>query len=196
MNQDVDVKHNLKNIVRGHLGRVASVLFVDKSLAMIDESADNKESFMAAAVRISRRVALFVDKDLAQTVYESLMTAIERIEAPRGTRRRYRRVDFFSKVHVKYDGEHHELESENLSEGGMYIKTRDPFPAGSELEITLPLEVGSNIHLTAIVVYKKDPFGETSKLPPGMAVEFKKVRNEHAEVLRSFIQRVTVQSTL
>jgi len=195
VNQDTDFKDDLKNIVGKHLGKSASPLFVDKSLAIIEESADNKESFMVAAVRISRRIALFIDRDLAQTVYESLMTALEKIEAPQGTRRRYRRVTFCRTVRVRYDGEHLELESENLSEGGMYIRTKDPLPAGSEIEITLPLEVGRRINLTGVVVYKKDPFGETSKLPPGMAIEFRKVRDEETEMLRSFIQGAPVQAS-
>ncbi len=193
MNQDADVKGALKNVIRGHLGKAASSLFIDKSLAIIDESADNKESLMAAAVRISRRIALFIDKDLAQTVYENLMSAIEKIALPQGTRRRYRRIDFCKKVDIEYNGEHCQLDSENLSEGGMYVRTMDPFPDGSEVEITLPLEAENSIQLTGVVVYKQDPFGDNSKLPPGMAIEFNKIMDKETEMLRNYIQRASVQ---
>ena len=56
---------------------------------------------------------------------------------------------------VRYDGTNYELDSENLSEGGMYIRTKEPFPAGSKLEIILSLSVGSKIYLTGVVVYER-----------------------------------------
>ncbi len=196
MNGDAGVKEVLKDIIREHLDKAASSLFIDKSLGIIDESADNKESFMAAAVWISRRISLFIDKELAQTVYESLMGAIERIEVPQGMKRRYARVAFFRKVRVKHEGEYHDLDTENLSEGGMYIKTYAPFPAGSEIEISVPLEVGSRLDLRGVVLYERDPFGDTSRLPPGMAVEFRGIRTEEIEILQRFIQRVPLQASL
>ncbi len=195
MSGDAEVKQDLKVIIRGHLQKVASSLFIEKSFAIIDESADSKESFMAAAVWISRRISLFIDKDLAQTVYESLMTAIERINVPQGIKRRYRRVPFFKKVRVRHDGQYHELESENLSEGGMYIKTYDPFPAGSEIEISLPLEVGP-VHLKGVVLYERDHIGDTSKLPPGIAVEFRGIEAEEVEMLQRYIEKVPIQAAL
>lgn len=193
MNQDADSKEDLKKIIRGHLDKAASSLFVNKSLAILDESPDNKESFMAAAVQISRRIALFIDKELAQTVYENLLAVIEKIALPQGTRRRSRRVTFCKKISIKYDGGQHELDSLNLSEGGIFIRTRDPFPAGSEMEITLPLELGVRFRLTGVVIYKRGPFGETSSLPSGMGVEFKGIRDKEIEMLRKYIQRASVQ---
>ncbi len=196
MNGDTEVKQDLKVIIRGHLQKVASSLFVEKSLAIIDESADSKESFMAAAVWISRRISLFIDKDLAQTVYESMMAAIERINVPQGIKRRYTRVPFLKKVRVRHDGQYHELESENLSEGGMYIKSYDPFPAGSEIEISLPLEVDSPVHLKGVVLYERDHIGDTSRLPPGMAIEFRGIGTEEVEMLQRYIQNVPIQTSL
>jgi hypothetical protein len=194
MNGDGDAREDLKNVLRGYLNNAASPLFLDKSLAIIGESADNKESFIAAALKISKRTALFINKDLAQTVYESLVAAIEKIDLPPGTRRRYRRVAFGKKVRVRQNGKHHELVAENLSEGGMFIKIYDPFPAGSELEITLPLDVGSHIHLKGVV--KRAFLGETSKCPRGMGVEFKEIRSEDIEMLRHYILRVPIQAIL
>ncbi len=194
MNPDADGKGALTNVVREHLGKAASSLFVKKSLAIIDESADNKESFMDAALRVSKRIALFIDKDLAQTVYESLMTTIEKITSPQGTRRRYRRINFYKKVSIKYDGQIHELDSLNLSEAGMFVKTNDPFPDGAELEVTLPLELGSRIHLSGVVIYRRVLSGETSRLPSGIGIGFRDLKGEEAEMLRNYIQRVPVES--
>jgi Tfp pilus assembly protein PilZ len=185
----VGVKDDLRNIVQKHIGEAVSSFFLEKSLAIINESADNKESFIAAADRISKRIALFIDKDLAQTVFESLKVEIEKKPLLQGTRRRYTRVTFCKKVDVRYDGANYELDSENLSEGGMYIRTKEPFPAGSEVEITLSLEVGSQIYLKGVVVYKTVSLGVSSKLPPGMAIEFKEIGDKEKGTLRSYIKR-------
>jgi len=48
--------------------------------------------------------------------------------------------------------------------------------------------------LTGVVVYKNDPFGDTSKLPPGMAIEFKEIPDEETQMLRSYIERVPAQA--
>ena len=82
MNQDADIKNNLKNIIQEHLGKVVSSLFLRKSLAIIDESAGNKESFIAVADRIRTRTALFINKKLAERVFQSLTVEIEKIASP------------------------------------------------------------------------------------------------------------------
>jgi Tfp pilus assembly protein PilZ len=183
------VKDDLKNIIQKHIGEAVSSFFLEKSLSIINESADNKESFIAAADRISKRIALFIDKDLAQTVFESLKLEIEKKPLLQGTKRRYRRVTFCKKVDVRYDGANYELDSENLSEGGMYIRTKEPFPTGSEVEIILSLRVGSKIYLTGVVVYETSPLSDSSKLPHGMAIEFKEIGDKEKEMLRGYIER-------
>jgi PilZ domain len=194
MNGERDVKKYLKNVLRDYLNNAASPLFIDKSLTIIDESADNKESFIAAALKISKRTALFINKDLAQTVYENLIAAVEKIDLPPGTRRKYRRVAFGKKVRVRHNGKSHELVAENLSEGGMFIKIYDPFPAGSELEVTLSLNVGGNIHVKGCV--KRAFLSETPKCPRGMGIEFKEIRSEDMEMLRHYILKVPIQAIL
>jgi Tfp pilus assembly protein PilZ len=185
----MEVKDDLKNIVQKHIGEAVSSFFLEKSLAIIDESADNKESYIDAADRISKRIALFIDKNLAITVFESLKVEIEEKPLLQGTRRRYTRVTFCKKIDVRYDGANYELDAENLSEGGMYIRTKEPFPAGSELEIILPLGAGSKIYLTGVVVYETSPLSDYSKLPPGLAIEFKEIGDKETGMLRSYIKR-------
>ncbi len=193
MNRDKDVRQDLKNVLRGALDNAASSFFIDKSLAIIDESAHNKESFMAAAVKISKRTALFIDQDLAEKVYENLVKVIGKSDSPAGTRRRYRRVTFAEKVRVQHSGKYYDLLSENLSEGGMFIRTHEPFPSGSELEIALPLEE-SLIHLKAVV--RRVLFGESSKVSPGMGVEFKGIGGEYTEMLRRYVREAPIQAIL
>jgi hypothetical protein len=185
----VSVKDDLKNIVQKHIGEAVSSFFLEKALAIINESADNKESFIAAADRISKRIALFIDKDLAQTVFESLKAEIEKKPLLQGTRRRYTRVPFHKKVDVRFNGANYELDSENLSEGGMYIRTKEPFPARSQIEIILPLGFEHKIYLTGVVVYETRALNDSSKLPPGMAIEFKEIGDKETGMLRSYIKR-------
>jgi hypothetical protein len=71
----------------------------------------------------------------------------------------------------------------------MYIRTKEPFPAGSEVEITLSLEVGSQIYLKGVVVYKTVSLGDSLKLPSGMAIEFKEIGDKETEMLRGYIRR-------
>jgi len=185
----VGVKDDLKDIVQKHIGEAVSSFFLEKSLAIINESADNKESFIAAADRIGKRISLFIDKGLAQKVFESLKVEIEKKPLLQGTRRRYTRVTFCKKVDVRYDGANYELDSENLSEGGMYIRTKEPFPAGSKLEIILSLGVEGKIYLTGVVVYETSSLSNSSKLPPGMAIEFKEIGDKETRMLQSYIKR-------
>ncbi len=196
MNQDTAFRENLKNIIRMHLKNAASSIFIDKSLKTIDESADNKESFMAAAGWIGRRIATFVDKELAHSVYEALISAIEKSNVPQGTKRRYMRVPFCRKVRVKHDGKYHELDCDNISEGGMFISTNDPFPAGSTIEISLTLDGGSRIDLKGVVLYRKDNPGQPSRVPRGMAIEFKEAKEEEMGMLRTYIRKVPIQSSI
>jgi Tfp pilus assembly protein PilZ len=185
----VGVKDDLKNIIQKHIGEAVSSFFLEKSLAIINESADTKESLIAAADRICKRITLFIDKNLAQTVFESLKVELEKKPLLQGTKRRYTRVTFCKKVDIRYDGTNYELDSENLSEGGMYIRTKEPFSTGSEVEIILSLGVGSKIYLTGVVVYETSPLSDSSKLPPGMAIEFKEIGDKETEILRSYIRR-------
>jgi hypothetical protein len=182
----VGVKDDLKKIIEKHLGGAVSSFFLDKSLAIINESADSKESLIAAADRIGKRITLFIDKSLGPRVFESLKAEIEKEPLIHGTKRR--RVTFCRKVRIKYDGTYYELESESLSERGMYISTKEPFPARSELEITLSLGFGKQICLNGIVVYGTNALSDASKLAPGMAITFQKVGDKEAEMLRSYIQ--------
>ena len=190
MNLDADGKGALKSIVRGYLDKPASALFVRKSLEIIDESADNKESFADSAVRISKRIALFIDRDLAKEVHESLIEAIDKMASPQGTRRKYRRITYCKKVSVKQNGQQQELDSFNLSEGGMFIKAKDLFLVGTEMEITLPLDLGRRIALKGVVIYTRNPSGETTRLPAGVGIKFEGITDGEAEQLRNYIRKV------
>ena len=192
----MDVKVDLKNIVSEHLGNVASSFFIDKSLAIIDQSADNKESFLSAADRISKRIALFIDTDLAIKVLDILRQEIENRELTPGTRRKQIRIALCHRVYVTCNGTSYELYTGNISEGGVFIQTNEPFPAGSVVEMSLPMDAGSHIHLRGVVVSVKRLYGDISGNSTGMGIEFKEVGDNERKMLRDFVKRISVQDSI
>jgi len=186
----MDIKSDLKNIINENLAEAGSSIFIGKSLAIIDESAENKESLLAAADRVSKRIALFIDTDMAVKVFEVLSLEIENRELTSGTRRKHVRVAMCNKVYVTCNGTASELYTVNVSAGGMYIKTKGPFPVASKVVIAFPLEKGSLIHLKGVVVNMQSGIG---KQPPGMGIEFKEVSEDELKWLRDFVKKASAQ---
>ncbi len=106
------------------------------------------------------------------------------------TRRRHVRVPFCRKVLITCNGSSDELYAETLSEGGMYVRKREPLPVGTDVEVTLPFdENGTPVRLRGVVVYTKGLFGSVFKYPPGMAIEFKGVKEAETGVLRNYVEK-------
>lgn len=190
------IRDDLKGILRIHLEKTSSSIFLEKSLAILDESAESKESLMAAADRIGKRIALFIDEELAKKILEHLSAEIGRSASPPGEKRRHVRVASSSKVVVTYNGSPHELYTENLSEGGMYILTNAPFPIGTKLEMGLQVDAGTRIHLKGVVIYIKRPFSDVFGHPSGMAIEFSEINHDDRRTLREFIKKTSSQDIL
>ena len=185
------IRDDLKNIVRMHMGGAASSLFLDKALSIIDESADNKESFISAAERISKRTALFIDADIAERLLADLKARIGESASPQGRRRRYRRFPLYRKVRVICNGQSQELYSEDISLGGIYLKTKEPFPKGSEVALTLPLEEGTKVHLNGVIVYTINTSHNSMKKPAGIAIEFSTRDTAGIEKLRDYLEKMS-----
>jgi len=186
----VGIKDELKRIIQDRFGELTSSLFLDKSLAIIDESAHSRESFLAAAEKIHKRTELFIDIGLAKTVYEDLRAHIERSDMQPGQRRKHPRVTWRRNVAVTHAGTSYNLPSEDLSAGGLYLKTTEPFPVGSELRITLPLENEKPLYVTGTVVFAKSGPGGLSRNPSGMGIKFKGLRDEEQKMLNDYVGRL------
>jgi CheY-like chemotaxis protein len=104
-----------------------------------------------------------------------------------GTNRMYLRCAFKTRVTVTCSGHSHELYSDTLSVGGIYLRMKDPLPVGSSLEMTLSLRKGTQLALKGDVIYTKDLFGE---MLPGMAVQFKELSAGDHELLNNFIEGI------
>lgn len=104
-------------------------------------------------------------------------------------KRKHLRVSINEKVTVVLDGIEHKLYTETLSEKGIYIRKKDPFPIGSKVEVVLPLDDGKSIKLKGEVIHVKGLFGDVMNVPPGMGIEFKKISKSNAKILRNFIKK-------
>jgi Tfp pilus assembly protein PilZ len=167
------------------LDSIVSTFFLERSLAIIDESADNKESFLAAADRIGKRIAMFIDVDLATTVADVLKIEIGNRELTPGTRRKYERVSLSVETFVTYNEMSYKLQTGNLSQGGIFIMTTEPFPVGSEVKISFSREKESHIHLKGVVVYTRSPSTDMTTRQPGMAIKFIEVGDAERKILVS-----------
>jgi uncharacterized protein (TIGR02266 family) len=114
----------------------------------------------------------------------------ECLYVPMGFKRKHVRTSYNKKVSVNYNGKTYELYAENLSEGGIYITSRDPFPVGSGVTVTLYLDKGKVLSVDASIIYIKGVYGDLFKSPPGMALEFKNLSNEDSTTLRNYVQKL------
>ncbi len=181
----MNAKDHLKKIISERLGENASTIFINRTLEIINEAAESKESLLSAADKVNKRIALFIDEDLSKKVFDILNAEIANISSPSGTRRRYARVVLSNKVYVTYKGNTHELYTGNLSEGGMYIKTTTPFPVGAEVGIRLLLETVGDIHMKGVVMNIQRPVDHRA----GMGIAFKEIKNDAQAALRDFIKK-------
>lgn len=115
---------------------------------------------------------------------------------PMGIKRRYLRIPLNKKVSLTCNGVLDELYTESLSEGGVYIIKNDPFPVGSQVELTLPLGSKKNISLKGAVIYTKGLFGSEFRIPPGMAIEFRDISNDNSSALRSYLKHQIAEDIL
>jgi uncharacterized protein (TIGR02266 family) len=176
----MSIKDGLKSIITERLREVASSFFIEKALAILDESADTKESFLCAADTISKRIALFIDTALAREILDILRIEIENRGLKPGTRRKHVRVNFCTRLHVTHNGTTSEHFTENLSLGGICLKTTVPFAIGSKVELSLPLEGGRHIQLKGIVIHARSGI---AKHHPGMGIEFTEVGDYEREII-------------
>lgn len=114
----------------------------------------------------------------------------------KGTKREHLREKFVRRLPVTYEGKQHEFYSECLSEGGVYLRTKEPFPVGSEIELTLALGSAKSMRLKGDVIYEKKICGDFLDLPPGMAVRFKGLTDDEMLVIKRYVQDLLAKDIL
>jgi CheY-like chemotaxis protein len=110
-----------------------------------------------------------------------LNSALERNLFPE-RERRHVRTNLNIKVTVNYDGGSHRLYTKTLSERGVFIRTRQPFDPGSNVEVVLPLHDGTAA-VRGTVIYATG-FEDHQ---PGMAIEFKDIPEKTASRINEFV---------
>jgi len=104
-----------------------------------------------------------------------------------GKKRRLLRTSFDKKVSVTHNGLTSEHYAVSLSEGGIYIRKKNPFRVGTEVEVSVPLTDEETLNMKGRVIYVKGIEGNVFRIAPGMAVEFRDVSNHDSEKLKSYI---------
>ncbi len=105
-------------------------------------------------------------------------------------RRIFRRVPFFRTVQYKYESmEAFRSEVANdLSLGGVFVRTENPEPVGSVVYLEFDLTDGSKILSGYGKVVRVNP-ANTPGYDPGMGIEFLKFDEESRARIRELIQR-------
>jgi CheY-like chemotaxis protein len=101
--------------------------------------------------------------------------------------RQFLRTPFNKKVTITCNNKTEEQFAVNLSQRGIFIRKKTPFPAGTEVMVSLPLKDKSTLNLPGTVIYTKDISGEIFDVPPGMAVEFKQLTSTDSSMLMNYI---------
>jgi CheY-like chemotaxis protein len=112
------------------------------------------------------------------------------IYSPVGIKRKHVRTTFISKVSMTCNKETKELYSENLSSGGIYVRSDETFPPGSDVNISFPLLNDESISLNGRIVYVKGFDSKVMTSPPGMAIEFMDISDENSSRLEDFVSQL------
>lgn len=78
----------------------------------------------------------------------------------------------------------------NISQGGLFINTRKPFPVGTEVKIIIQLPDAAFPFDITGRVRRVEAVGNPTNAAPGMAVEFTELDRTKREKIEAFVQRL------
>jgi two-component system, cell cycle response regulator DivK len=110
-------------------------------------------------------------------------------------RRKYYRASVNKEVTVIYNEKPYMLITDTLSEGGIYIKKKDPFPVGAEVQVILPFLDKGSFCLQGTVVYTKNPLEKDFDVLSGMGIQFKGHSEDAARKLKLYIEKIIAEGT-
>ena len=116
--------------------------------------------------------------------------------AHKGTNRKHLREKYIRKLAVCCNGKEYEYYAETLSEGGIYLRTREPLPIGTDLEITLNINESHVLPAKGTVIYTKKLDEDFMNLPPGMAIQFKGLSKDEVHLLKSYVADLLAKDIL
>ena len=103
-------------------------------------------------------------------------------------RRSYPRVKLITKVtHVAGDFFHYYY-SRDLSRGGIFLETREPFPGGTQVNLEFPLPgISRRVAVQGQVVRTVASEEKDPSIVPGMGIQFGDLEEETKGMLAEFI---------
>lgn len=101
--------------------------------------------------------------------------------------RQFLRTPFEKRVSITHDGVTSDHHAVSISKGGLYIRKKNPFRVGTELEVRVPLKDRVTLNMKGRVIYVKGIGGNVFKIAPGMAVEFSDVSRHDSETLNAYV---------
>jgi CheY-like chemotaxis protein/Tfp pilus assembly protein PilZ len=105
-----------------------------------------------------------------------------------GHYRKHIRASCIRKITVEFRGDRLQYYTETFSEGGVYVRTENPLPVGSDVAMTLVLDDGERRRYKGKVIYVKKEVGDFSTLSPGMAIQFTELSTHDNLKLKSFMK--------
>ena len=143
---------------------------------------------MFIILRENVRMTVFCD-ELMKRIYEERVPDIFP-GSGRGYSRNHLGVSINKTVLVVHNGKEYTLYTSNFSEGGIFIIKTNPFPIGSTLKITMPLDNGETITLQGVVVHVKGLFNDLLNSTPGMGVQFRQITDDQMMTLQRYKERL------
>jgi len=110
----------------------------------------------------------------------------------RSTKRRAIRTVCNKKITIKHKKTTSDYYATSLSSGGVFVRSIEPLPVGSEVEVSIELKGGKSIQLSGAVIYQKDVYTNAFKFASGMAIEFKNVPAKTSDTLKDYILNLLV----
>ena len=110
-------------------------------------------------------------------------------------RRKHCRVSVNKEVIVIYNEKPYNLITDTLSEGGVYVKKKDPLPLGAEVEVALPFLDKGSFSLQGTVVYTKNPLEKDSDSLSGMGIQFRNQSDDASRTLKAYIETMIAEGT-
>ena len=110
-------------------------------------------------------------------------------------RRKHYRVSVNKEVIVIYNEKPYMLMTETLSEGGVCIEKKEPFPVGSEVQVILPFLDKGSFCLQGTVVYIKNRPVNGSEVLSDMGIQFKGYSDDAAKILKVYIEKIIAEGT-
>jgi uncharacterized protein (TIGR02266 family) len=100
--------------------------------------------------------------------------------------RKHERIDKKTKTIIESDKSVTYSTARNLSDGGIFVTTPEPFHPGTEIDLSLTLPDGSELSLRGIVRWTKDEKDEGDRA--GMGIEFQSLSSADQQKIQSILK--------